>query len=382
MISRRIVTDVLKASHRPGDTQPCISLFLNTDLGTRSSRERDAVASSLVAEARKIVRSKSSNSPAKDALHALDEIEQWIRENLRTDGVRGLAVFARGDDVAMGYRLPVPLEDRVYVGSSYAVRPIVRLFDRYPSMLLAMVHRDGATLHRFSFSRLDDIDELESDVPPHVRESGWYGLDERRIERHVDEHLHRHVRGVVSTIAKALDDDHYDFVAVAAAEDVRSTLMDALPEEVRSHMTDPVTFDPGDDRRTIARKAEDALRAATSQKEEMILESATETPPARLASGTEEVIVAAIEGGIDRLYIEDGRSEVGFACPLRHALSLDPGGCPLCGRPLETRSDILDETVEIVLSQGGHVSHLFREGILAEHGGVLAFLRYSRTPTH
>jgi peptide chain release factor subunit 1 len=36
---------------------------------------------------------------------------------------------------------------------------------------------------------IEEQTEILDDVPPKVRGAGWYGLSEKRIERHVEDHL-------------------------------------------------------------------------------------------------------------------------------------------------------------------------------------------------
>src|SRR4030065_289494 len=88
---------------------------------------------------------------------------------------------------------------------------------------LEKISRFGAQrLAAWSAGALGLLDSLKSDVPSRVREGGWKGYESKRIERHIDAHLHDHFKKASLKTFDLFKKNQFDWLFISCKEEYRS----------------------------------------------------------------------------------------------------------------------------------------------------------------
>lgn len=216
-----------------GDPFPVSSLYLTLDRARDPQRGYVASLKNLVREA---ARHPAAADLGRDERRSLEE--DWAAMLEAVEGARGfdapaVAVFAcSGRGFWSSLNLPAPVENRLQVGSRPYVGPLVRLRSAHGAGLVLIVGRDRARLLRVREGRAIAEERWESDVPRRVKEAGWLSWNEKRIDHHVLDHLHRHLKDSVSRLAARFRQGGSDWIVAGGSDEPRALLDRHLPPDV------------------------------------------------------------------------------------------------------------------------------------------------------
>jgi peptide subunit release factor 1 (eRF1) len=197
------MSDVLKLSGFEAAPYLVLSLYLNAEARTQELPAIRSRAHALLHQAREELERR------------WDELEHDVREAARRDleecraftdqfvprgACRGLALFScAGREWQQHAALPRPVPDRYAWDQDPLVLPIVRLVEEYPRTGVILLDREQARLFASRLGELEELREVRDDIPGQVRGGGRFGgLQERRIERHVEDQVHRHLKHVAA----------------------------------------------------------------------------------------------------------------------------------------------------------------------------------------
>ncbi len=127
--------------------------------------------------------------------HPLEE-RQWVEKDLkkmqefvgsiRGSPRKGVVIFScSAHEVWEVFFLSRPVRDLLILDFSAYIRPLAAILDQYRRVCTLLVDRTRARIFEVFMGEIEEQTEIFSDVPSKVREAGWYGLTERRIERHI-----------------------------------------------------------------------------------------------------------------------------------------------------------------------------------------------------
>jgi peptide chain release factor subunit 1 len=215
--------------------------------------------------------------------------------------------------------------------------------------------------------------EIQSDVSRRHQQGGW---SQMRFQRHVDDQVDHHHREVAAVLTHLSDREPRLPVVLAGTEKVVSGFRDHLPERVRDRIVGdlPVAL-KSHERSIVARLLESfERREETRYERELERQLNDALSPAHGARGIEEVLRAANEHAIRRLFVGSGFNERGWRCSGCGALgSQVPLTCTFCGGTVEG-TDVRPELISKVLASGGEVAPLPAARSVEE--GVVALLRF------
>ncbi len=319
--------------------------------------------------------------------HGSDSLEKNVREVIRylshytPEGTKkGLAIFA---NVVHGffevYELPQPWKHTVVYGPFPYTRPLAAIFDEYPRIFLVLADRREARFFEIYMGEIREHESFSSEVPSRIRAGGWYGLEERRIARSIEQKVVHHFQDIADILVDHFRRLHFDALFVGLREEEYVLFERVLPSYLRGKLKGKVALGPKSDLAEI--------RALALQLEGMVREEEDRALVDRLLAmvgnadlatiGLASVLRAASFGACQAVVVEEGYRELGFLCSSCGMMALFPGTCELCGGEKRAVEDIVEELLEVVILQRGEVKYLFaRDFLVSPVQHIGAFLRF------
>jgi peptide chain release factor subunit 1 len=360
---------------------PVVSLYLDVD-GKRFPKRADflARAEHLVHRAFEIARAMDDREHARsvhqDAKRMLDFVDG---EFDRKGGVRGLALFGCSgmglwEEVVVPGRVP----ERVVVGARPYLLPLEALLEGFETVCLALVDREKARLFVSALDRIEEVSEVLDEVPGWHDQGGWA---QARFQRHIREHVQRHLKHVAEVLLRLLQRGRYEHLVLAGPDEVVAELERELHDYVRrtivARTSLPVTASQADVLERVRELEEDLERR---REEESVgrLASEIEGHTGRAVAGMDGTLAALEEGRVDTLLVAADLEVAGVRCTSCGHLGLRGRSCAACGAPTEETPDLVEEAVESALRQGSRVEVLPQDlaAELGRFGGVGALLRF------
>ena len=368
-------SQVRRLSVMRADRPVILSLYLDLDPAEFATPPaRSSAIRSLIDEAGKQIEGADLEKDDVKALRAaLGRAETFFDDELPTDGVRGVAVFASDPlDLFESITLPQSLPTRIAIDKSPLVAPLA-ITAHEGSWGVLLVNREVGRLLRGDGSLLREVDDVRSGVHGQHQQGGWsqarYG---RSIENEVEEHL----RAVAELVVRELEREPLDHLLVGCPEELAAPFRSHLPDDVADRLAGDIEID-------VATASPDevlaAMRPALEAEEDRREREAFDRLGAPLtASGTTEVLRALNERRVETVLIDERRSEPGTACPTCGWLgTAGADACPADGSPVDGVEDLKERVVELALAQDAQVLPVrLRRDELRSAGGIAALLRF------
>lgn len=382
LIGRRRVQALRDFS--PGD-EVVVSFYLDVSAEKSPRQEYRVIARNLLREAKSGL-DEFWTKEARRAVEAdLDKIERFVNLGFQREGrTQGLAVFAcepRG--LWEVFSLPGPAPDLAVTAAAPYLRPLwLQLFD-HPRYGVALLHRAGGRFLVVSGGEAEEVLTVASDVPSRVRRSGWAGLKGRRIERHIGDHVWRHLKEMADRTLALCQEQECDYLVVGGNQELGSQFMEFLVSPWRERLLGflplPATARPALIVAEVGKLGEEAARRRGKEALDAVLSEVK--AGGQVVTGLAGTLRALQEGAVTTLVVDRGFSASGFRCrPCGH-LDLQTGLCPRCGRILEPVPDLVTEMVELALERGCAVERVDQVPRRDQLRGVGALLRFLPTPS-
>jgi peptide chain release factor subunit 1 len=363
------------AEWTPGDV-PVTSLYLSVD-GRRLPRKVDYELR--LDEAVRRARDLAANLD-KRARGSVEgdcaAIVAFVRERFERGSTRGLALFSSSSNGSWeDVEIPRPVRNLVDVGPSANVLQLEAILETYPTTCTALVDHQHARLFLARLGRIEEISEVSDDVPNRHDQGG---LAQMRLQRHVDDHRHKHLKHVADELFRLQERRHFDHLVLAGATEVvaelERELHDYVAQRVLARIVLPMTASA---REVLDRSLEldEKLEAKREREEaERLLEAVAARRGA--VGGLDGVLDAVWETRAGELLVDDELRHPGSVCSTCGRLASTNGACSACRGRTEAVPDVVETGVAVALRQGCRIETITQDGLLAEVGGIGAFLRF------
>jgi peptide subunit release factor 1 (eRF1) len=355
-----------------------LSFYLNlepTEFATPPARA--SAIRSLLDEGEK----KLKEIEAGDADRALradfERAREFFSGDLPTDGARGLAVFCSGDsDLFEVIRLPRPVQSEVVISDSPFIEPLVDLVSGTWCILLC--NRRTARIFRGSSDTIEEVARITSeDVSSQADAGGW---SQANYERGQDEEAHRHVKRVAELLHRRFRRARFDHLLIGAPEELISDVERTLHPDVAQKLAGRLTID-------VENTTNDAVLESARPLMEEHERTAERTALDRLkqgvgaggrgVAGLDDVLGVLNERRVETLLIEERFQMPGTVCPQCGSLyPQNVTACPADETPTDPCEDIVEEAVELAVSQSADVIIARHHDDLEQMGGTGAVLRF------
>ena len=358
----------------PGDA-PVTSVYVSVD-GRRFPRKQD-YEMRLAEELRRAQRLASDLD--RDARRSVtgdcEAIAVFARERFERGSTRGLAVFcASAAGLWEAVALPRPVRNESYIGRQPNVLQLEAMLDTYPTTCAALLDFEKARVFLAALGRIEEVTDVEDDVPGRHDQGGWAQM---RMQRHVDDHRHKHVKRVADTLLRLHERRGFDHLMLAGTTEVVAELERELHDYVGRTVRARVALPIGASEREVLERSlhldEELERAAEREAVERLRAAAS---AGRAAVGMDAVLAALWEGRVEELIVDGELRSAGSACTSCGRLAASAGSCRACRARTSRVPDIVETTVAAALRQGGRVETIIEDGLLVDVGGIGATLRF------
>jgi peptide chain release factor subunit 1 len=356
------------------------SFYLDTDKGRQSKKEIQLALKNLLAEARtRACATGAAKARTESLLGDLDLVAVHGAQALAATNASGLAFFSHSQKKFWhALELPHGPRNRVIFDTSFYIRPLAAILDKYSPICALLIGRREARWYDVAMNEIRLLDELESDVPGRVRDGGFEGTAAKRIERHVDAHIQDHFKRTAQRMFDLSKKHPFDWLFIGCEDNhgpefephLHPYLRDRVKARLKARVGDPPAKVLQEVLEVEARlKKEEA--AETVQKLIAELERG-----GRATSGLRDTIHRLNQFEVQTLVVTHNFSRPGRLCPTHRFLYLDEQKCPIDDKKTEPVQDVIDEAIETVLRRGGQVKQIEPPSKLDRYGGIGAFLKY------
>ena len=366
------------AGAKAGNGARALSFYLNlepTEFATPPARA--SAIRSLLDEGEKKIKEVEAGDPDRALRADFERARQFFSGDIPTNGARGLAVFCSGEgDLFEVIRLPRPVQSEVVISDSPFIEPLVDLISGTWCVLLC--NRRTARILRGSSDRIEEVARVTSeDVSSQADAGGW---SQANYERGQDEEAHKHVKRSADLLHRRFRRARFDHLLIGSPEELRSDVERSLHPDIAKRLAGRLTIDVEN---TTVDHVLAAARPLIEEHERTAERGALDRlkqgvgAGGRGVAGLEDALGVLNERRVEMLLIEERFQMPGRVCP--QCDSLYPENltqCPADETPTDPCDDIVEEAVELAVSQSADVIIARHHDDLEQMGGIGAVLRF------
>ena len=310
---------------------------------------------------------------------AATAVDQFL-EQPPTFESQGLAIFVAVDDSTfMVTQFPQRTEDHVLWGIEPSLDLLEEILDEFERFAVLLFDKEHSRLFAIFLGKIEKKYDFKDYVQGKQATGGWFGLSQKRYERHHDAQVLRHAKRTIRTAMDLLRDKPFDRLLIGGPDEAVSLLIDRLPKPLRNRLAGTIRVELFARDAEVLAAALVAIEVEERTQELSEVESLIErvsTPHVEM--GLEPVLCALIEGRVRRLFIADGMEGDGYRCETCGRLTAASGRCPSCNGSTDPIVDLREHAVAQAIAQGARIE--FVEGkaseLLTASGGLGARTRY------
>lgn len=316
----------------------------------------------------------------KSAQADLKKIQEFVNSKFSRNGVRTLVLFScSAKKWWKELTVNLPIRSRLVMNSKPYLLPLTLLLDEHKRFLCILVDSSKARLFEVFGGEILEHTDILDEVPGKVKKAGFGGYEERRIERHIEDHVRRHFKHVADKATDFFRKYQNDFVILGGSEqntsEFRHYLQSPLQDKVVSTFLEEINATP----KAILERTllvEEEIRQ--KEQRELLERFLAQLNSGGLGvAGLDSTLKALRQGQVNYLLVKDGYEIEGFRCRECFGLHAENGSCKYCNGPTEKVSDVIDEAVQEALQQGVHVKYItLAEPEHSLAGNIGAILRF------
>lgn len=292
----------------------------------------------------------------------------------------GLAMYADGTgELELAVALPMSPLNLVTWKEQPAIEPLVEALDEQERIAVLLIDKERTRLFTIFLGQIEERTVFADEVPGAQATGGWFGLSQKRYQRHHEDHVLRHVKRTVRAMMDELRQHPFDRLFVSGSPEAVTTLTHQLPRPLRDRLAGTFELELfASDAEVLGaamREAELAERRYELDEVHALLNASTGQ---NAAVGADATLGVLNEARVHRLFVARDLDLDGAECPTCSRLLLQTGDCPVCGTTLEPVPSIRERAIASALDQGARVEVVAGEAadLLMEHGGMAAWTRY------
>src|SRR3989304_1365053 len=368
--------DLAQLNNLRGDGGLFTSVFLSVNPVTNPKGQYFVAFRNLV----KTELDKLDSAGQKLVKEDIKKIETYIKSG-KTEFKKALAIISSAtSDIWEVCHFSVPLKNHVVIDKTPYLKPLTSILEQYHSYAVALVDREHARLFGIQLGEIYEHTELFTpDIPRKHKKGGWQGRDENRFRRHIDVHVHFHLKDVVRHLEEILKKGEANHLILGGSEESVGLFSKMLPPPISSKIAGTFTADmhAGDDE--ILEKSLGAIKRVEKASEESLVNEliTRANKNGSAAMGIEDVLKQVQSGNIHRRVFLEGFNAAGLKCSSCNFQTIQTlETCPFCNTSLEKIGHLIDFAVQKAIDQGAEISAISENATLKEAGSIGALLRY------
>jgi peptide chain release factor subunit 1 len=308
------------------------------------------------------------HSPAWESFNRDSQrILSYLRQEVR-EAANGIVIFACDGNGQLFEALQLEAaieENRLYVAQTPQLYPLARLLSRHPRYAVVVADTNQGRVFVVALDRVVNSLEVTGRKTNRTEMGGW---SQARYQRHIENyHLH-HVKELVDVLDRVVRAEQIEHVILAGDQVVLPLIREQLPKPLALKVIDHLAIPMAASQAEVVAAATAAVRghraASDAQKVERLLDAYGADGLGVV--GQEETAKALANGQVDELLIseETGRP------------TEEPPGEVSADGADPVAVSVADELVREARRTGASVTVIEDPSLLADVGGVGAFLRY------
>lgn len=310
-----------------------------------------------------------------------DRIREVLRDSI-DPAVHGIFILSNeAAGVFEMVQVAMPLETRVKVGSTPALRGLANIAEDYPPFIVLHADQYDAQIYVVSRASLRSEVVIEADREPVTERQGAWAY--RRYRNRLDERMQHFARAIAEEVRRRMVEEKIEMLVLSTSEVFGPVLQGELHHSVAEKVVGRLHMASNAPEHQIVNAGQDLARDAERKREDRDLERLNDALGTGRggASGPSEVVRALTSGQVSVLLMARNFREEGWADYTLPAYGTGavPAKHPVDGESSNlVKTDLGEEMVRLALSTGAEVEILpaARAALLEQHGGVAALLRY------
>jgi peptide chain release factor subunit 1 len=304
----------------------------------------------------------------------VQRVTAFLSEEFERKGsTRGLALFSCSG-AGLWEAIPVSrsVRDRLVVGPRPHVLPLEAVLEMAETFCTVIVDREKARILISSLGEIEEVSHVLDEVPGRHDQGGWA---QARLQRHIEDHVQRHLKHVADTLFRIQEDRRFDHLILAGSDqtvaELERELHDYLGRAILGRVSLPLSASLED----VLERASALERELEDRRErEAVDRLVGEASSGRAVTGMAGTLSAVEENRAETLVVRDGLEVAGVRCPSCGHLATNGSRCELCGTSTQEVPDLVEEVVEAALRHRCSVETV-RDGATLP-GGIGALLRF------
>ena len=378
MISREQLREFAEFECRRPDEFAISFYFQPGTPQDKSHREEGIQAKDLV---RKTIQELELNERCRSAVADLQRILR-LAERLHGNQARGKVVFScSGQNIWREFDVPQgPMSTRLFVNRRFHLKPLAALFSEYPKLWVALVDRQNARVFQAEFDEISEQANITNPMPRHGKSDGFGGYDAGHAQRHKEDEVRRHFRGIGDLLLNAAQRKNFEALVIGCHDvnwpDFEAQLHPDVKKRVLGRFSGEITNLSNEQAAAEALKiVRDSLR---KHRLSMLNETIDEAKGnGRGVTGLRRVLRATELGEVETIIMSQDYSARAVECTnCRHLDSHLVPYCPICGRATRQLDDVCEALVPVAVRNNLGLVLLPRDETLERVGNIAALLRF------
>jgi peptide subunit release factor 1 (eRF1) len=357
------------------------SCYLNLDRSKMPAQMLKIRTKDLLQSAHHQLAAKAATHNQRESLRKdFDEIEAFVMPEIVANRHKAVAIFScAGEKFWQAFGLPRMVRNILIADHDPYIRPLTAILAEYHRYCVVLVDRVHGQIFEVYLGDILQRSDVVDAVPRRVREGGFGGRSERNMERRHGNAVLHHYRRVADEIFRIFKKDQFDWLILGGQREPLLEFKNYLHPYLRSRWVGDFHGDPKKiTSPEVLRQAMAIEERVEWEHEQRLAEELVQKAQAgdRAVKGVTATLTALDRGEAQTLLVEEGFEMPGYACFGCHYVSLEPGDCPHCHKPVEPCADVVDEAIELALQRNCQIEHLQGATPLREGGRIGALLRY------
>jgi len=368
------ITEIKKlAQLRTKENHLIFSLYLNTNRKVDQRKSYLVVFKDLAKEALQEIKDEKGR---KDLEKDLQRIENFLNYEF-SQRAKGLFIYSCVAENIWGVvELPIEVYNQYFLARSPYIGPLVSLLENYERFCTLLVDKEKARIFSVYLGRIEEHLNIFDEV---VGKHKQGGSSEARFQRHHEDEVHRHLKGVAETLFHFFKKKHFSRLIIGyTSPEIWTGLESCLHPWLKEKIVAKFDVEMFASAKQILDKVLPIEEKIEHQKEEELVKLLEDNlgPSKKAVVGLYNVLFELQEGKVNLLIINEDYKHQGREC-LR-CKYLDAGEeeeCPLCGSSMRRIKNVVEKAVKKALEQNIKIEFT-RSKILKSLGEIGALLRF------
>lgn len=311
-----------------------------------------------------------------------ERIQDWIDGlDRRRRPYRGLSIFSfTPENFWEIFLLPRPVQNALFVGHQPQIRPLIVLLGSYRKIAIVLLSKDRARIFEYFMGEHQELPEIVSEVPDKVKKAGFYGREERGIERHIKDHVRTHLKTVATRIEAIFRKRPFDWLLIGSTQKMADELNETLSTKASRRVKTVLSVDLDVQVKELMTRVLQIEEEIKDKEDRNLLNELFDNlgPSGLGVTGLSETLYCLYQGDARILLVEEGFTIEGGVCSGCGFLTLEMGMCPICRKEIRTVSDVIAEAMALAVRKNCKVVQVRSNLGLQRVGHIGTMLRYKR----